>query len=603
MNYIPKKRKKLRHYEYYNIQGLLDALYNRSQKGSNFKNLYELIISRENILVAYRNIKRNKGSKTYGVIKENIDDLSKLSDEEIIEIVRSNLAEYKPQPVRRKEIQKENGKMRPLGIPTIRDRLIQQCILQILEPICEAKFHKHSYGFRPNRNTSHAIARANFLINCNQMYYCVDIDIKGFFDNVNHGKLLKQMWTLGIRDKKVISIISKILKSEIKGEGIPTKGTPQGGIISPLLSNIVLNELDWWLSDQWLTFETEKEYSYDRNKSRSLRKTKLKEIYHVRYADDFKIFCKDFKTAQRIYIATVNWLRERLGLEISESKSKIVNLRNNNSEFLGFKFKAVDRGDKYICISHVSDKSKKKIERRLREQFKRVNKYRNSNEVKKLNAMILGMHNYYKMATRVSDDFNGIYHNMYRFIMNITENLRCKSGFKSKAYMKIYGKYNYKEINLLGYTLYPIPGVKMFTPICLNQNINSYTEKGRKLIHDKLKGIDHTLLVYLMENPVKNRSVEYNDNRVSLYVGQNGKCAISGVQLQVGNMEVHHKKPISEGGTDIYKNLIFLTSDIHKLVHMTDESKINVYIDKLKLKKEQIEKLNKLRCIIGKTNL
>lgn len=143
----------------------------------------------------------------------------------------------------------------------------------------------------------------------------------------------------------------------------------------------------------------------------------------------------------------------------------------------------------------------------------------------------------------------------------------------------------------------------MFTPICLNQNINSYTEKGRKLIHDKLKGIDHTLLVYLMENPVKNRSVEYNDNRVSLYVGQNGKCAISGVQLQVGDMEVHHKKPISEGGTDIYKNLIFLTSDIHKLVHMTDESKINVYIDKLKLKKEQIKKLNKLRCIIGKTNL
>lgn len=603
MNYIPKKRKKLRHYEYYNIQGLLDALYKRSQQGSNFKNLYELIISRENILVAYRNIKRNKGSKTYGVIKENIDDLSKLSDEEIIDIVRENLADYKPQPVRRKEIRKENGKMRPLGIPTIRDRLIQQCILQILEPICEAKFHKHSYGFRPNRNTSHAIARANFLINCNQMNYCVDIDIKGFFDNVNHGKLLKQMWTLGIRDKRVLSIISKILKSEIKGEGIPNKGTPQGGIISPLLSNIVLNELDWWLSDQWLTFETKKNYSYDRTKARSLRKTSLKEIYHVRYADDFKIFCKDFKTAQRIYIATVNWLKERLGLEISETKSKIVNLRNNYSEFLGFKIKAINRGDKYVCISHVNDKSKKKIEKRLRDQFKRVNKYRNSNEVKKLNAMILGMHNYYKMATRVSDDFNEIYYNMYRFITNITENLRSKSGFKSKAYTKIYGKYNYKEINLLGYTLYPIPGVKMFTPTCFNQNINSYTEEGRKLIHDKLKGIDYTLLVYLMENPVINRSVEFNDNRVSLYVGQNGKCGISGVQLQIGDMEVHHKKPISDGGTDDYKNLIFLKTEIHRLIHMEDEVKIKLYMDKLKLKKEQIEKINKLRDIIGKTNL
>ena len=130
------------------------------------------------------------------------------------------------------------------------DRIIQQCILQVLEPICEAKFHSHSYGFRPNRAASHAIARTTFLMWNSKCHYVVDIDIKGFFDNVNHGKLLKQMWTMGIRDKNLISIIGRILKSKIEGIGIPDKGTPQGGIISPLLSNIVLNELDWWLSDQ-----------------------------------------------------------------------------------------------------------------------------------------------------------------------------------------------------------------------------------------------------------------------------------------------------------------------------------------------------------------
>ena len=136
---------------------------------------------------------------------------------------------------------KTNGKERPLGIPTFEDRLIQQCIKQILEPICEAKFHPHNYGFRPLRSTKYAVSRMMTLAQVKQYFYCVDIDIKGFFDNIDHNKLIKQMWTLGIRDKRLLSIISKMLKAEIVGEGIPEKGTPQGGILSPLLSNIVMS--------------------------------------------------------------------------------------------------------------------------------------------------------------------------------------------------------------------------------------------------------------------------------------------------------------------------------------------------------------------------
>ena len=255
------KKKKIRNNEYYDTQKMFDNLYQRSSNNCMFKNLIKFIISSENILLAYRNIRKNKGSKTCGTNKNNIISIGKKNPKKLIEYVRSRLENFKPHSVRRKEIPKENGETRPLGIPTIEDRLIQQCILQVLEPICEAKFYNHSYGFRPNRSTRDAVARANFLTSRNDFQYVVDIDIKGFFNNVNHAKLLKQMWTLGIRDKNFICIISKMLKAEIIGEGIPDKGVPQGGLLSPLLANIVLNEFDWWIASQWEYFKMKNEYS------------------------------------------------------------------------------------------------------------------------------------------------------------------------------------------------------------------------------------------------------------------------------------------------------------------------------------------------------
>ena len=279
------KKKKLRNNEYYDIQILFDNLYKRSKMNYNFNKIYDLIISKENILLAYRNIKSNKGGKTKGVNKTTILDMSGMDNDRIVEYVRNRLQNYQAHSIRRKYIPKNNGKMRPLGIPTIEDRLIQQCFLQILEPILEAKFHDDSYGFRPNRSTHNAVAKSCFYINNSKCHYVVDIDIKGFFDNVDHGKLLKQLWFLGIRDKKVLSIISKMLKAEIEGEGKPTKGTPRGGILSPLLANVVLNELDWWIDSQWLGFKAnqvtnfgriaDKPYKNTSNKLVALRRTKL----------------------------------------------------------------------------------------------------------------------------------------------------------------------------------------------------------------------------------------------------------------------------------------------------------------------------------------
>ena len=248
----------LRHSEYYGMQAVFDDLYARSKNGEKFTDLMELILSRDNILLAYRNIKANDGSRTPGTDKLTITAIGELTPDEVVDRVRAIINGkwgYRPRPVRRKEIPKPNGSMRPLGIPCMWDRLIQQCIKQIMEPICEAKFSDNSYGFRPMRSVEHAIQATYRRLQLSNLHYVIEFDIKGFFDEVNHSKLIKQIWAMGIQDKHLLYVLKQILKAPIRmpdGSTIhPDKGTPQGGIISPLLANIVLNELDKWVESHW----------------------------------------------------------------------------------------------------------------------------------------------------------------------------------------------------------------------------------------------------------------------------------------------------------------------------------------------------------------
>jgi retron-type reverse transcriptase len=158
-------RKLLRHNEYYDMQNKFDELYGKSKRNENFNNLYDLIISQENILLAYRNIKRNSGSNKAGTNSHTIEYWENKDIGKFVLYIQNRFKNYQPMTVRRVEIPKPNGKTRPLGIPCIEDRFIQQCIKQVLDPICEAKFHPNSYGFRPNRSTEHAILALNLRIN------------------------------------------------------------------------------------------------------------------------------------------------------------------------------------------------------------------------------------------------------------------------------------------------------------------------------------------------------------------------------------------------------------------------------------------------------
>ena len=613
------KKIKLRNAEYYDFQEVQDALYQQSLQGVIFKDLMSTITSEENIRLAYRNIKSNSGSLTAGTDGKTIRYYAAWSERDLIAYIRKRFSWYTAQPVKRVEIPKPNGKMRPLGIPTIADRLIQQCVLQVLEPICEAKFYEHSYGFRPNRSCENAIARAESLMQVNGLHFVVDIDIKGFFDNISHGKLLKQLWHIGIRDKKLISIISQMLKAEVAHIGFPEKGTPQGGIISPLLANVVLNELDWWISSQWETFPTKTKYAINVNKSGTpihsarylaqRRRSNLKEMFLVRYADDFKIFCRTHDQAKRAFIATQEWLKERLSLEISDEKSKVINLRQRYSDFLGFRLKVIQTGKtvhgktRYGVKSKISDKAIKSIHAGALQHIEQMQRPADSQEayatVGKWNSFVMGVHNYYCIATESVPQFGRLAFSINRTLRLRLRNNLAKTGIvQTKCILKKYGwsstlRYAY------GNAMAPLSAVSPRVPLHKKKAVNNYTAEGRSIIHKNLGCVNMAVMHYLMRNPVRGASIEFNDNRLSLYAGQQGKCFVTQTELVPGNIHCHHRTRRKDGGTDHYQNLVLVHGEIHILIHATNPDIIKRYFRMFSFTTHQLDKLNKLRKLVG----
>ena len=611
------KKTKLRHAEYYGLQETFDDLYARSKRGETFGQLMEIIASDANIMLAYRNIKGHKGSYTAGTDGRGIGHLAVMKEEEFVPYIKSQFTNYQPKAVRRVEIPKPNGKMRPLGIPCITDRVVQQCILQVLEPICEARFHDRSHGFRPDHSAEHAIADCYRLMQRSGMHYVVDVDIEGFFDNVDHRKLMQQLWSMGVRDTKLLMIIRTMLKAPIRmpdGDIVsPTKGTPQGGVLSPLLANVVLNELDWWVSSQWegQPERLRKRYYRKENSNgsfnhggayRAMKRTNLKEMFIVRYADDFKIFCRNPKDAEKTFEAVRQWLEHRLKLRVSPEKSRVTDLKKRYCEFLGFKIKLTPKGKtergetKYVVRSHVCDKALKQTKEQLTELIRSIASPNDNRDlirrVAEYNAVIVGKHNYYEIATCVQMDFDKVDWSIRKRIEHQLQ--PKKSGNWHSQYLKErYGKS--KSVRWVYDTpLMPLGYVQHRNPMCKRRATNSYTPEGREAIHASLTASVDVML-HLMKNPVRDRSIEYNDNRISRFASQNGLCAITNIELLPEEVHCHHRIPLSMGGNDRYDNLVVVHEEAHRLIHATKEETIAKYVQNLGLSPKQIKKVNKYR--------
>ena len=328
--------------------------------------LLELILTRDNLNRAYKQVKRNKGAG--GIDGMQVDELLpylRENQEKLLQSLRDG--KYRPKPVRRVEIPKENGKTRKLGIPTVVDRLIQQAICQVLTPIFEKQFSDNSFGFRPKRSTHDALKRCQ--TNITEGYkYVVDLDLEKYFDTVNQSKLI-QLLSETIKDGRIISLIHKFLRAGIMDGGMfeeSPEGVPQGGPLSPLLGNIMLNECDHELERRGHRF--------------------------VRYADDLMIFCRSKKAAERTMEHIVPYIEKKLFLKVNREKTQVAYI--GRVKYLGYGF-YIYKGEGRF---RVHPKSIRKLKDKIRDVTGRSNGMGIEERKTRLNQIIRGWVNHFRLA-------------------------------------------------------------------------------------------------------------------------------------------------------------------------------------------------------------
>ena len=489
------------------LRKLQDKLYQHSKKVYDeggrpaLKGLLEIMSAEATIITAIHNIKSNHGSETPGVDSKTMRDYLQHSHSWVIRDIQSAFKHFEPQKIRRVYIDKPGkAEKRPLGIPTIRDRIVQECMRIVLEPIFEAQFFAHSYGFRPMRDAPMALERAKLLVHHTGYHWIVEGDISKCFDRIDHAILLKRLYHMGIRDRRVLQIIKAMLKTGVMDEcEVNEEGTPQGGLISPLLANVYLDIMDEWITKQWEIKKTEYPFSKPYRKYKGLRRTALIPGFLVRYADDFIIItdtrahAEDWKKRLQIF------LHSKMKLTLSPEKTLTTDIRKKYIKFLGYEYKVVPGKARKGYIPRTipeRDRLRRKTDK-IAHDIKKIPHYYSREQmvdaINRINSQIRGIIQYYQCCTWVNISMKK-YSRRLQFVARRrltqykgkwipaiqTQNLpRVHQQYKQKI-----PSMKYRDI-YIGFTA--LSFCKWEKTIPKKEEETPYTEAGRQLFFERTK--------------------------------------------------------------------------------------------------------------------
>lgn len=550
----------------------------------NMRNFHEMIYDVNNVSLALRQLSKSSGRMAKGYDGTNYTTLENYSIAELSEIVKDRLLNKKMNYVRRTYIPKgrNSGKLRPLGICSIWDKLVEKCMQLVLDPYCETKFVPSSFGFREQVSTHNALAKVK--LQCQTMPYVLSLDLENYFGTLDPDITYREMWHIGIKDKVILNYIFRFIKKgyyEMSCKVEDPKGAPQGSILGPLIANLYLNRFDVWLRDQgdcWHDKSVTKFHNY-KSRRANLMRTNLKVGIHVRYADDILVLCNDKNDAEKFQYSITKYLTQNMKLTVNKDKTKIYDLTKEKMKYLGYEFYAFKTNTKNkqmqgkYAVANTLPKSKEdEIVDECRGLLEKIKNKPTFDKINDWNIYVIGVHNYYKGMTHFHECFRKIGWRIYRLFyhtmnkrVKFTKDQIYKDHFLNGKY-KTWGKNGYYCFNNypvveIGWANWDSGLISANKGNVLRKNPYDYGDKKQKL------GVSIEDIKYLANTSRFIKNSRLAMFRVSKYSSVKGVSFLSGERVDVKDYHCHHIKPIYKGGTNDFDNLCVLSEAEHTILH------------------------------------